>query len=90
MTKETVESTPPLTGEDALSECIRLWRLNDTFKGQIADHGRTSSGSSLRTMDDESWDYVLANAGHAEALGLYRARSEMQGKPEVKFGSWLP
>ena len=41
------------------------------------------------TMDDESWDYVLANAGHAEALGLYIARSKMQGKPEVKFGSWL-
>ena len=41
------------------------------------------------TMDDESWDYVLGNAGHAEALGLHIARMKMQGKPDVKFGSWL-
>ena len=30
-------------------------------------------------------DYVLANAEHAEALGLYIARKKTQGKPEVKF-----
>ena len=26
-----------LKGRDALDECIRLWRLNDTFKGRIVD-----------------------------------------------------
>lgn len=42
-----------------------------------------------QTMDDESWDYVLANAEHAEGLGLYIARKHMQGKPNVKYGDWL-
>jgi len=41
------------------------------------------------TMDDESWDYVLHNACHAEALGLKIARRFMQGKPGVKYGYWL-
>ena len=42
-----------------------------------------------QTMDDESWDYVLRNAGHCEALGLHIARKYMQGKPGTKFGYWL-
>ena len=41
------------------------------------------------SMDDESWDYILANAGHAEALGLAIVRKHMQGHPEVKCGSWI-
>ena len=83
MTKETVESTPPLTGEDALSECIRLWRLNDTFKGQIADHGRTSSGSSLRTMDDESCDYFISHSGCGAAIcGNGQQRAFLQFMPK--------
>ena len=69
-----------------------------TLLGTVAKDGQVDMASIgtdeerdriYHTMDDESWDYVLANAGHAEALGLYIARRKMQGKPEVKFGSWL-
>ena len=42
------------------------------------------------TMDDESWDYVLHNACHAEALGLYVVRKYMQGQIGKKCGYWLP
>jgi len=41
------------------------------------------------TMDDESWDYVLHNACHAEALGLKIARRFMQGKAGMKYGYWF-
>lgn len=40
------------------------------------------------TMDDESWDYILHNACHAEALGLKIVRDYMQGKPGMKCGYW--
>ena len=60
-----------------------------TLLGTVAKDGRVDMASIgadeerdriYHTMDDESWDYVLSNAGHAEALGLYIARSEMQGE----------
>lgn len=69
-----------------------------TLLGTVAKDGQVDMASIgadeerdriYHTMDDESWDYVLANAGHAEALGLHIARKKMQGKPDVKFGSWL-
>ena len=41
------------------------------------------------TMDNESWDYIMKNACHAEALGLYVVRKYMQGKPGMKCGYWL-
>ena len=40
------------------------------------------------TMDNESWDYILRNAAHAEALGLKIVRDHMQGKTGMKFGYW--
>ena len=69
-----------------------------TLLGTVAKDGQVDMASIgadeerdriYHTMDDSSWNYILANAGHAEALGLYIARQKMQGKPEVKFGSWL-
>ena len=41
------------------------------------------------TMDNESWDYILHNAAHAEALGLKIVRDYMQGKTGMKYGYWL-
>ena len=42
-----------------------------------------------RAMDDESWNYIMKNATHAEAQGLYVVRKYMQGKPGMKCGYWL-
>ena len=41
------------------------------------------------TMDNESWDYIMKNACHAEALGLHVVRKHMQGQPGKKYGYWL-
>ena len=40
-------------------------------------------------LDDEAWNYLLKNASHAEAQGLYITRRHMQGKPDVKYGDWM-
>lgn len=43
-----------------------------------------------RTMDDESWDYVIRNAGSvATKCGLHAARIHMQGRPGAKYGDWF-
>ena len=77
-----------LKGRDALDECIRLWRLNDTFKGRIVDHGRVSSGSSLRTMDDETCDYFVSHSGCGAAIcGNGQQRAYFQFMP--RRTAWL-
>lgn len=41
------------------------------------------------SMNDEEWDYVLANASGPSKMGLGQARKEMQGKPiGTRYGSW--
>lgn len=42
-----------------------------------------------RTMDDESWDYVIRNAGGPAKCGLHDVRVHMQGKEGVKVGDWF-
>ena len=43
-----------------------------------------------RTMDDESWDYVIRNAGSVVTkCGLHAARVHMQGRPGAKYGDWF-
>ena len=77
-----------LKGRDALDECIRLWRLNNTFKGRIVAHGRVSSGSSLRTMDDEAWDYFVSHSGCGAAIcGNGQQRAYFQFMP--RGTAWL-
>ena len=73
-----------LKGRDALEECIRLWRLNDTFKGKTVKHGRVlMPDDSFRTMDDESWDYFVANSGCGAAIcGYGQQRAYFQFMPK--------
>ena len=43
-----------------------------------------------RTMDNESWDYVIKNAGSVAAkIGLRTARVHMQGREGAKYGDWF-
>ncbi len=77
-----------LKGRDALDECIRLWKLNNTFKGRIVDHGRVSSGSTLRTMDDEAWDHFVSHSGCGAAIcGNVQQRAYFQFMP--RGTAWL-
>lgn len=78
-----------LKGRDALDECIRLWKLNDTFKGGIVEHGRTSMpDDTFRTMDDESWDYFVSHGGCGAAIcGNGRQRAYFQFMP--KGTAWM-
>ena len=72
-----------LKGKDALNECIRLWRLNDTFKGLIVDRGRVSSSSILRTADDEALDYFVSHSGCGAAIcGNGQQRAYFQFMPK--------
>lgn len=76
-------------GRDAFDECIRLWRLNDTFQGRVVDHGRTfAPDDSFRTMDDESWDYFISQSGCGAAIcGYGQRRAFIQFMP--KGTAWL-
>ena len=77
-----------MKGKDALNECIRLWRLNDTFKGLIVDRGRVSSSSILRTADDEALDYFVSHSGCGAAIcGNGQQRAYFQFMP--KGTPWL-
>ena len=78
-----------LKGRDALDECIRLWRLNDTFKGRIVEHDRIlMPDDSFRTMDDESWDYFVSHSGCGAAIcGNGQLRAYFQFMP--KGTAWM-
>lgn len=41
------------------------------------------------TMDEKSWQYIMRNAGHAEAQGLYIVKHFMQGKIGARYGYWF-
>ena len=73
-----------IKGKVALEECIRLWRLNNTFKGKIVEHGRVlMPDDSFRAMDDESWDYFVANSGCGAAIcGYGQRRAYFQFMPK--------
>ena len=71
------KSKTNLKGRDALDECIRLWRINQTFQGRIVEHDRILiPDDSFRTMDDEAWDHFVSHSGCGAAIcgnGLQRA-----------------
>ena len=77
------KSTMRLKGKDALNECIRLWRLNNTFKGRIVEQERILiPADSFRAMDDESWDYFVASSGCGAAIcGNGQQRAYFQFMP---------
>ena len=72
-----------LKGKDALNECIRLWRLNNTFKGRIVEHDRILiPDDSFRTMSDEAWDYFVSHSGCGTAIcGYGQQRAYFQFMP---------
>ena len=78
-----------LKGKDALNECIRLWRLNNTFKGRIVEHDRILiPDDSFRTMSDEALDYFVSHSGCGAAIcGNGQQRAYFQFMP--KGTPWL-
>lgn len=56
----------------------------------LAEAFEDEKNDIYRTMDDESWDYVIRNAGSvATKCGLHAARIHMQGRPGAKYGDWF-
>lgn len=55
----------------------------------LADAFEDEKNDIYRTMDDESWDYVIRNAGGPAKIGLHQCRIHMQGKKNVKVGDWF-
>ena len=55
----------------------------------LADAFEDEKNDIYLTMDDESWDYVIRNAGGPAKIGLHQCRIHMQGKKEVKVGDWF-
>ena len=78
-----------MKGRVALEECIRMWRLNDTFGGTTVNHGRVlSPNGAMCLMDDESWDHFISNAGCGAAIcGYGQQRAFLQFMP--KGTAWL-
>ena len=78
-----------MKGKEALNECIRMWRLNDTFNGTAVNHGRVlAPDGRMCLMDDESWDYFISNAGCGPAIcGYGQQRAFLQFMP--KGTAWL-
>ena len=76
-------------GKEALDECIRMWRLNDTLNGTAVNHGRVlSPDGKMCLMDDESWDYFISNAGCGLSIcGYGQQRAFLQFMP--KGTAWL-
>ena len=76
-------------GKEALNECIRMWQLNDTFRGTVIDHGRVlAPDGKMSILDDESWDYFISRAGCGAAIcGYGQQRAFIQFMP--KGTRWL-
>ena len=55
----------------------------------LAEAFEDEKNDIFRTMDDESWDYVIRNAGGPAKCGLHDVRIHMQGKEGVKMGDWF-
>ena len=56
----------------------------------LAEAFEDEKNDIYRTMDDESWDYVIRNAGSvATKCGLHAARIHMQGRLGAKYGDWF-
>ncbi len=83
------ESIMTLKDNAALDECIRMWRLNDTFSGTTVNHGRVlSPDGRMCLMDDESWDRFIPGASCGAAIcGYGQLRAFLQFMP--KGTEWL-
>lgn len=55
----------------------------------LAEAFEDEKNDIYRTMDDESWDYVIRNAAGVAKCGLHDVRIHMQGKKDVKVGDWF-
>lgn len=99
-----IEKTPSLAKKyKAAPEAVKAYyRLNAIFSVlSLSMDSKTAETEAERLglmdrrdhifheMKDDEWAYLLDHAGHAAALGLYIAKSHMQGKPNVKYGDWL-
>ena len=73
-----------IKGKEALAECVRMWRLNDTFNGEIVKRGRVfCPGDKSCMWDDESWDRLISSAGCGAAIcGYGQQRAYVQFMPQ--------
>ena len=61
-------------------------RAKDYYRAKLDPESKLDEAQICREMNEDEWDYVIANAGSICCkIGLHKRRERMQGQ---KAGSW--